>query len=384
MAFDKPIVVDDDGSGTTGTILDAAWFDDFGDRIDDAIDGADAAVRSVALGGTGASTLTSKGVLYGNGTSAVGVTAVGTSGHVLTSNGAGNAPTFQAAAGGTIDVGVCEGRLTLTSGTPVTTSDVTAATNVYWTPYKGKYVALYDGASAWVMRAFVETTLALGTVTSGLPYDIFAYDNAGTLALEKLAWTNGTTRATALTLQDGVLVKTGATTRRYLGTIYTTSTTTTEDSLLNRFVWNYYNRRPRHLLRRETTSTWTYTTATWRQANASASNQVALVIGVDDSLVSILARGMAWSVSSGVVLGCGVGVDSTTTPSTSMVGGSGATTPGSVYMPLIGKGELSLAVGYHYLALLEYSAASGTTNWLGAGNLLANMVEAGISAQVMG
>jgi hypothetical protein len=72
---------------------------------------------SVANGGTGASTLT--GVLTGNGTSAVtaaavtqygvlvgdasnGVTstAVGTATHVLTSNGAGSAPTFQAAAGG--------------------------------------------------------------------------------------------------------------------------------------------------------------------------------------------------------------------------------------------------------------------------------------------
>ena len=52
---------------------------------------------AVADGGTGASTLTANGVLYGNGTSAVGVTAVGTSGQVLTSNGS-SAPTFQDAA----------------------------------------------------------------------------------------------------------------------------------------------------------------------------------------------------------------------------------------------------------------------------------------------
>lgn len=71
----------------------------------------------VAKGGTGAATLT--GVLTGNGTSAVtanavtehgvliggssnavGSTAVGTAGQVLTSNGAGSDPTFQAAGGG--------------------------------------------------------------------------------------------------------------------------------------------------------------------------------------------------------------------------------------------------------------------------------------------
>ena len=55
---------------------------------------------SVSQGGTGASSLTSKGVLYGNGTSAIAATAVGSSGQVLTSNGAGSAPTFQDAGGG--------------------------------------------------------------------------------------------------------------------------------------------------------------------------------------------------------------------------------------------------------------------------------------------
>ncbi len=53
----------------------------------------------VANGGTGATTLTAFGVLYGNGTSAIGATSVGSSGQVLTSNGAGVAPTFQSVAG---------------------------------------------------------------------------------------------------------------------------------------------------------------------------------------------------------------------------------------------------------------------------------------------
>jgi len=52
---------------------------------------------AVADGGTGASTLTANGVLFGNGTSAIGVTAVGSSGQVLTSNGS-SPPTFQDAA----------------------------------------------------------------------------------------------------------------------------------------------------------------------------------------------------------------------------------------------------------------------------------------------
>ena len=53
---------------------------------------------SVARGGTGATTLTSNGVVYGNGTSAVGVTAVGTDGQVLVGN-TGGAPSWGAATG---------------------------------------------------------------------------------------------------------------------------------------------------------------------------------------------------------------------------------------------------------------------------------------------
>jgi hypothetical protein len=55
---------------------------------------------SVANGGTGASTLTDHGVVLGSGTGVVSVTSAGTSGQVLTSNGAAADPTFQDAAGG--------------------------------------------------------------------------------------------------------------------------------------------------------------------------------------------------------------------------------------------------------------------------------------------
>jgi hypothetical protein len=53
---------------------------------------------SVARGGTGATTLTSNGVVYGNGTGAVGVTAAGTTGQVLVGNTSG-APSWAAATG---------------------------------------------------------------------------------------------------------------------------------------------------------------------------------------------------------------------------------------------------------------------------------------------
>lgn len=83
MAITRTAWTDDDGSGTTGTIINNAEKTTIYNQIDAAIDGADATTRSVAKGGTGATTLTAHGVVIGNGASAVAVTAVGATGTVL-------------------------------------------------------------------------------------------------------------------------------------------------------------------------------------------------------------------------------------------------------------------------------------------------------------
>ncbi|MFA5458174.1 MAG: LamG domain-containing protein, partial [Synergistaceae bacterium] len=102
-----------------------------------------------------------------------------------------------------VDQSICQGRLTLTTGVPVTTSDVTAATTLYFTPYNGNLVGLYSGAS-WSVSAFSELSLSLSGYTANKNYDIWIYDNAGTLTLDSTIWTDDTTRATALTTQDGI------------------------------------------------------------------------------------------------------------------------------------------------------------------------------------
>jgi len=267
-------------------------------------------------------------------------------------------------------------RLTLTSGTPVTTSDVTAAGTIYACPYNGNQISLYI-SGAWVTRSSAQFSLALSALTSGKPYDVFCYDNAGTPTLEFLVWTNDTTRATALAYQDGVLVKSGDSTRRYLGTFYTTSTTTTEDSAVKRFLWNYYNRCARSMKRLEATASWTYTTAAYRQANNSAANQLDFVVGVaEDEVNATLNAG--WANSSGsVVANGGIGVDSTSaiasTAAMSQAAANAVSLVAATYSGIPG-------VGRHYLAWLEYSVAAGTTTWYGASGTL----QSGIAGRVMG
>lgn len=270
-------------------------------------------------------------------------------------------------------------RLTLTTGLPVTVSDVSSAGTIYCTPYKGNQIALYSG-SAWSIRSSAEFSLALSGLTSGKPYDVFCYDNSGTPTLEFLAWTNDTTRATALARQDGVLVKSGDATRRYLGTFYTTGTTTTEDSSAKRYLWNYYHRARRTMLRQETTASWTYTTATWRQANAAAANQIEFVCGVAEDAIVVDVSSFASNSSAGGTA-CGIGIDSTSANSAQRCGMNAGPTNNPVMATANYKGA---QLGRHYAVWLEVSQAIGTSTWYGQITIAGVPTQSGIQGEIMG
>lgn len=256
-------------------------------------------------------------------------------------------------------------RLTLTTAVPVTTADVTAASTLYATPKTGNQIALYTGTE-WVIRSSAEFSLALSGLTSGKPYDVFCYDNAGTPTLEFLVWTNDTTRATALAKQDGVLVKSGAATRRYLGTFYTTGTTTTEDSAANRYLWNYYHRADRPMLRNETTATWTYTTNTWRQANNAAANQLNFIVGVAEESVFAKAVGAARNSAAQQVAYVGIGLDATNANSAMLMPAASIFLSATHFVALNAEYLGMPAAGRHYLAWLEIDVtATNTTTWAG-------------------
>jgi photosystem II stability/assembly factor-like uncharacterized protein len=255
------------------------------------------------------------------------------------------------------------GRLTLTTGTPITTNDVTAATTIYYTPSIHNIIVLWDGSN-WTPITFTEISLALGSITSELPYDVFSYLSSGALAIEKLAWTNTTTRATAITLQDGRYCKSGDKTRLYLGTFYTTSTTTTEDSEAKRFIFNMYNRHPRPLSLIDTTDSWSYTTDTTRQARATASNKVEFILGISEDAVRATAKGTVYVLSNSLKAAkVGVGLDTTTAFSGLVQGGYNSAATG-LYTQANGEYIGIPSVGYHYLSWNE-KGADGTCVFLG-------------------
>lgn len=271
------------------------------------------------------------------------------------------------------------GRLTLTTAVPVTTSDVLAASTVYYTPWRSNRIPVFVNSVLRVIE-FAEISLSIGALAADTLYDIFAYvDAQGTLTLEALAWSSsgaGTSaRATAIASQNGVRVKSGDISRTFLGTIRTTGTLgQTEDSIARRYVANAFNLVPRHTRATIEANTWSYTTNTWRAANADStdgSGRFGVVIALQEGVLleaEVTAQVQVTYSSGAARASAGIGINSTSansaTPKTNAVQSSAGD---SLQIPLIAKYKGYLPVGYNQVQRLEIGslAAAGTITWYG-------------------
>lgn len=238
-----------------------------------------------------------------------------------------------------------------------------AGSSVYYTPFAHNVVPLWDGYK-WVPVEFTEKTLTLSGLTSGKPHDVFGYLSAGALVLEALVWTDDTTRATAVTLQDGRYCKSGDKTRLLLGTFYTTGTTTTEDSAANRYVNNVYNQILRKMSHVTLDGGHTYNVGTGRAYNNSTAHRVnflgSLAVPAQCIIGGIITAGAA-NATGDLFLG----FDSTTTGSSDSTGCSNGNTsavrgalggtifaaPGKHFFQIVERGNATTAVTFAYAAL---------------------------------
>jgi len=259
----------------------------------------------------------------------------------------------------------CNGRLTLTTGTPVPAADVSGASTLYFTPYNGNRVALYHAATGWKVHELSEISISLSGTTASKPHDVFIYLSGSSLALELVEWSSATIRATALTKQDGVLVKSGSPEKRYLGTIYINSTGgQTDDSVHKRFVWNYYNRLPWADYDEDPTDSWTVPAGTSFVATngGAACWKFEFIIGVAEHPIIADAH-----LSAHYFVGHAIAIDGITLDRTKStfcyikVAGTAN---------IIGNGSCHFAdlpaAGYHYLQHISgYDYTSGTMNAYG-------------------
>jgi len=288
-----------------------------------------------------------------------------------------------------------QGRLTLVSGTPVMTASQTGKTVIYYTPYNGNQVQIYNGTTM-VPTAFTElsnitTNGATGNagpaaVVASSNYDLFAWSNSGTVTLTRgPAWTSDTARGTGagtteLQRINGIWTNKNAITNgpaanlgTYVGTVRSDGANQINFSfggigaggtaaVLG--VWNTYNRVEVDSFVGDSTPGWQYTTATWRAANASSTMRVSYVLGLQDEYVNASYGNIISTNTAAADAACvAVGVDSTSAPSGRVLT---AQYTNAVIGNLIGEAS-SNALGFHFMQALEITlSANGTTSFYGS------------------
>lgn len=212
--------------------------------------------------------------------------------------------------------------------------------------YNGRWIP-YDIPDAGV------TTPCTG-LTPSTDYYAYAYWNNGIIAIEL--------STSVPTLQNGISVNGSKLCIARCRTDASGAIVTYNEDSSQHLICNYYNKRQITLVKNETTSSWNYTTATWRAANANNANRIQIV--TDGKIqVTALVRcyGYNWA-SQGSNGSVGVGVDSITANSAQIKVGGLGDTYGTM---LASEYHGLLSAGFHYLQWLEIAQAWGTSTWIG-------------------
>lgn len=280
-----------------------------------------------------------------------------------------------------------QGRLTLVSGTPVMTTSQASKTTLYYALYVGNQAPVYDGTK-FTMKAFTElsavttdTTKSPAAIGASKVNDWFLWDDAGTMRISHGPdWTNDTTRAagTALVNVNGTWLNNASITNgpaaqrgTYLGTTRSDASSQLNwvygapgtAALLN--VWNAYNRVPATSTVSASASNWSYTSATVRQANASAACQISFISGLAEEPVNVdLSTQANMPTNAGSFCQMGFAMDSTSTFDVyrDPVGIAAST----ICMPACPIKSYGPQLGYHFVSQNE--AGDGTFSTLFFGN----------------
>jgi hypothetical protein len=157
------------------------------------------------------------------------------------------------------------------------------------------------------------------------------------------------------------------------------------DSLAKRHVWNMHSRLPRARCATplETTDTWVYTTATIRQANANAANQLDFLRGLDED--GVAARTVAVvrvDSAAGISVFTLIGLDSTTAMATGCYSGTATAYVANFQLHLSAQYSGMPGLGRRVLTWLEYSDAGANTTWAGD-NGTPTRIQSGISGEML-
>lgn len=288
-----------------------------------------------------------------------------------------------------------QGRITFVTGTPVMMSSQAASTTVYYTPYVGDLVPIYDGTNIVpisfpeVSQVNSDSTKSPSSVATNSCYHLFAWMDGSTPRVTRgFIWTNTTTPGanSALTRVKGILVNSVAITNgpaaqrgTYVGTVCSNGTATFDfiygasgngGSAASFGLWNAYNQFPTTTTVTDTQTPYSYAGGT-RQAGGSAGNQITFIQGSTGA--SVLFN-YAAALRAGTVVASfadfGVGFDSTTTYTYQNIRFQQPSATQTLLF-FSQSGPWNVGVGVHILSANEN--ADGTDAWtfnVGAKNAL--------------
>lgn len=315
----------------------------------------------------------------------------GTSGQVLTSQGAGlPAAWADPIPPATPSLGFLppQGRLTVASGVSVLTSAVSAAATVYFTPHIGRYVPLYDGTNTQMVdylgelsQALSDTTKSPAAAAANKNYDMFVWLDGATPRLSRgPAWGSDTSPGTGAgtsetELVNGFLVNkvaitNGPAARRglYVGTIRTNGSSLIDWSLgdiatggapANLTVWNAYNQVEQVVNIRDQAASWSYNGA-GRGMNNSAGHRINLVAGRGAGPIdaTLMCRIIPAGGNFGVVC---INLDGGIQAAQSV---RGLATVDSV---ALARFSGQVGQGFHYMQAVEYTGGAAATFYSNSG-----------------
>ncbi|CAN5128979.1 hypothetical protein BH10PSE6_BH10PSE6_20850 [soil metagenome] len=289
-----------------------------------------------------------------------------------------------------------QGRLTLVTGTPVMSSAQLAKATIFYTPYVGNQIAVYNGTS-FISNAFSElsnvtTNSAVGSagpaaVVANSNYDLFVWLNGSTETLTRgPAWSSDISRGTGAGTSElqrlngiwtnKIAITNGPAANRgtYVGTVrsdgalkinFTLGGVAAGGTASILGVWNAYNRVLVRGFVGDNTASWNYTTATWRAANNSNAMRVSFVSGLQEDFFQAEYIVSTFNGAGVAQAQAGIGFDVTNAPSGRFPGSASANLSG-LSMPLNPKADYATqALGFHFMQALEWSQASGTSTWYG-------------------
>lgn len=282
-----------------------------------------------------------------------------------------------------------QGRLTLTSGSPVLTADVTAATTVYYDSYLGNTVPV-AGTNLTITSGEISMGLDAGVphIASGSVYDIFAVNNSGSPALcAGPAWSTTTSRGTGAGTTElhqdshGLWTNKNSLTHcwggasgttdfgavsadagTYLGSLYGTAAGQTGMQFgpnaasggNNNFLalYNAYNQVQVRSFSQDSHANWTYATNTWRAAEGSNSNRITWLDGLRQSQVSASYAALAFESSGTPTAQVGVNFNSTSATPGGIIGDAAGLQAGAV-TAFIAGGNTTTLLGLNYAQAME-------------------------------